>query len=87
MQSEKNGLKLVLLLHSPFLLDFFLGGKRKRVRNNQLSYKTEYNRNSPNVEFCQDTTTCHNLYERSTKRDNCFYILIGKKTKITNSSI
>ena len=29
-----NGLKPVLLLHSPFLLPSFLGGKKKRVRNN-----------------------------------------------------
>ena len=35
LDPEKNGFKPVLLLHSPSL---FLGGKRKRVRNNQLSY-------------------------------------------------
>ena len=33
-------LKPVSLLNSPFLLPAFLGGKRKRERNNQLSYKT-----------------------------------------------
>ena len=44
---QKWCLKPVLLLHSPFLLPFFLGGKRKRVRNNQLPYKTGYIWNSP----------------------------------------
>ena len=38
MHPEKSGLKPVLLLLYPFLL---LGEKRKRVRNNQLSYKTD----------------------------------------------
>ena len=36
-----------MLFYSPFLLPSFLGGKRKRVRNNQLSYQTWFIRNSP----------------------------------------
>ena len=48
MHPEK---KIGLLLHSHFLLpSFFLRGKRKRVRNNQLSYKIGYNWNSPSID-------------------------------------
>jgi len=39
---KKSDLEPVLLLHSSFL-----GGMRKRVRNNQLSYKTGWIWNSP----------------------------------------
>ena len=48
MYPEKKNLKPVLVLHYPFLrTSFFLEEKRKIKRNNQLSYKTGYNRNSP----------------------------------------
>ena len=43
---KNSCLQPVLLLHSPFLFPSFLGGNRKGVRNNQLSYKTWSIRNS-----------------------------------------
>ena len=61
MPSEKP----VLLL---FLLPSFLGGKRKRVRNNQLSYKTGYNRNSSHRGL-------------DANKSPCFKMLKGQKIK------
>ena len=37
---EKRGLNPVLLLDSLIFFPLFLVGKKKRVRNNQFSYKT-----------------------------------------------
>ena len=48
---------------------FFLGGKRKRIRNNQLAYKTRYNRNSPvssmtwKLEEIQPAGNPHGVYD------------------------
>ena len=47
MYPEKKKFKPVLVLHYPFRRTYFLGEKIKMKRNNQLSYKTGYNRNSP----------------------------------------